>query len=186
MFATTEKSAATTQVVHRKPAGAFFRKVAGEGFFGSKESQPFFFPPVQAKLEVSHPEDPQEKEADAVAEDVMRMPEPPAAAAGEEKKEKEEAVQRAAEKEKEEEKEIQRSVIPTRAPVYGLISRQEGPGGFASNRRSEEEGPGMEVQAKAFPQRHSVDVMRSRGPPSSPDSTQHARSFEHGLSSSRG
>jgi hypothetical protein len=151
MFATAEKSAAPSQVMNRKPAGAFFRKAANENFFGTPTAQPFF----QPKLEVSHPEDAQEKEADSVAENVMRMEEPSA--------------------------DVQRSVmVSARAPVSRLISRQEGPGGFASNGPSEDEGADVHVAAKA--------IMRSRGPPSSSDATQHQhdRSFEQGLTSSRG
>ena len=182
MFSTTEKAAATTQVVQQKPAGAFFfRKADSEGFFGNKEARPFFPAAVQPKLEVSHPDDPQEKEADAVAANVMRMGEPAAAPPADEKKEE---VQR----KEEDEPAVQRApLVPTRAPVVGLISRQGGPGGFASHGRSEDEGADMEVQAKAFPYPRATSVMRSpRGPPASPDSTQHARAFEQGLSSSKG
>ena len=51
-----------------------------------KQHQHFFNPTIQTKLSVSSPDDPQEKEADAVADRVMRMAEP-APVAAEEKKE---------------------------------------------------------------------------------------------------
>ena len=139
MFSTTEKAAATTQVVQQKPAGAFFfRKADGEGFFGNKEARPFFPATVQPKLEVSHPDDPQEKEADAVAANVMRMVEPAAASPADEKKEE---VQRKEEHEP----------VVQRAPVVGLISRQGGAGGFASHGRSEDEGAGYGGSGEGLP-----------------------------------
>ena len=54
----------------------FFRKAGEESFFGGKEQPSFFNAPIQAKLSISSPDDPQEKEADAVADNVMRMPAP--------------------------------------------------------------------------------------------------------------
>ncbi len=48
-----------------------------EGFFSTKKSQvkPFFAPTsIQAKLEIGQPNDPYEREADKVADQVMRMP----------------------------------------------------------------------------------------------------------------
>ena len=80
MFSTAEKS--HTNHVNRKAQNAgttFFRKAGEESFFGAKESSSFFNSTIQPKLSVSAPDDPQEKEADAVAEHVMRMPETTAA-----------------------------------------------------------------------------------------------------------
>jgi len=80
VFSSAEKS--HTNHVNRKAQNSgttFFRKAGEESFFGSKESSSFFNPTVQAKLSVSAPDDPQEKEADAVADQVMRMPETTAA-----------------------------------------------------------------------------------------------------------
>lgn len=100
MFSKAEKSTSTTTVVHKKATeGSFFRKAGEDTFFGAKEASTFFTPPVQAKLNISSPDDPQEKEADAVAEQVMKMPEsaPQLAASTQEerldKKEEEEEIQ---------------------------------------------------------------------------------------------
>lgn len=78
---TAEKTSQPAVTQHHSAAGTFFRKAEGEGFFGPKEPNSFFgnnF--IQPKLSVSQPNDPQEKEADAVADQVMRMPEPAAGA----------------------------------------------------------------------------------------------------------
>jgi hypothetical protein len=53
---------------------SFFRKAGEEGFFGTKTQTSFFNTGVQAKLNISQPDDPLEKEADATADKVMRMP----------------------------------------------------------------------------------------------------------------
>ena len=76
MFSSAEKTNRTTTVQQKAQEQTFFRKAGEESFFGSKEQPAFFNAPVQAKLSVSSPDDPQEKEADAVADTVMRMPEP--------------------------------------------------------------------------------------------------------------
>lgn len=75
MFASAEKSShSSLQLKAQNATPAFFRK-AGEGDFLGKSDQPAFFGNViQAKLSVSSPNDPQEKEADAMADRVMRMP----------------------------------------------------------------------------------------------------------------
>ena len=68
MKATAEKaSKAPSTTVSRAANHAFFAKAGGESFFA---------PSVQAKLEVSKPDDPFEREADAMAGKVMRMPAP--------------------------------------------------------------------------------------------------------------
>ncbi len=66
------------------PSTSFFRKAGENSYFGGNQSSSFFTPPVQAKLSVSSPDDPQEKEADAVADQVMRMPEPVTSVTGKE------------------------------------------------------------------------------------------------------
>ncbi|RDC62670.1 eCIS core domain-containing protein [Adhaeribacter pallidiroseus] len=84
MFSAAEKTVKLAPAVQQKAAGnCFFKKTGEEGFFQNKqtalpENTAFFNAPVQAKLKVSSPDDPQEKEADAVADRVMRMPEPTA------------------------------------------------------------------------------------------------------------
>ena len=77
MFSSAEKTNRTTTAVQQKAQQqTFFRKAGEESFFGAKEQPAFFNTHVKAKLSVSSPDDPQEKEADAVADQVMRMPEP--------------------------------------------------------------------------------------------------------------
>lgn len=88
MVAPAGKTNKTVPVVQQKSAGnTFFRKAGGDSFFGAKESTSFFGKPIQPKLTVSTPDDPHEKEADAVADKVMRMPEPVMASPAPEKKE---------------------------------------------------------------------------------------------------
>ncbi|MBV4360535.1 eCIS core domain-containing protein [Pinibacter aurantiacus] len=73
MFSSAEKTTRNVTAVQQKEAGTtFFRKAGDDAFFGTKDASTFFGKPVQAKLNVSHPDDPQEKEADAVADKVMR------------------------------------------------------------------------------------------------------------------
>jgi hypothetical protein len=77
MFTTAEKSNATRVNRQQQNAGTtFFRKAGDDAFFGGTQESSFFSPTIQAKLSVSSPDDPQEKEADAVADQVMRMPDP--------------------------------------------------------------------------------------------------------------
>lgn len=113
MFSPAEKTNQAATVVQQKAQQqSFFRKAEEESFFGSNERPSFFNAPVQAKLAVSSPDDPQEKEADAVAETVMRMPDPVTSisASSEEKLEKKE------------EEEIQPKI---EAPAISKISRKE-------------------------------------------------------------
>lgn len=174
-----EKTHAAKPPVHTPAAqGPFFRKAGEETFFGPRPSQAFFSPPVQSKLEVSQPDDPQEKEADSVADSVMRMEEP-VAAAGEEKKE-------------------EGSPSVQRSPEAAAIHRQAGMGGFASHGRMAEEDTGFdtEVQAKAQDDRVSAFIARSaRGPPagqaksasgSDAHPAQGGMNFESSLASSKG
>ncbi|GAC1426930.1 MAG: hypothetical protein NVSMB67_30210 [Flavisolibacter sp.] len=74
MFSTGEKTKRQIATTQQKGGGAFFRKAGEEGFF-QKEHNPSFFASVQPKLTISNPNDPQEKEADEVASQVMRSPE---------------------------------------------------------------------------------------------------------------
>lgn len=156
--------------------GSFFRKAGDETFFGAQESKSFFPAAVQPKLDVSQPDDPQEKEADAVADTVMRMEAAPAdAGAGP----------------KEEEAEVQRSPLVQRVPMPALLSRQAGMGGFASHSAPEEDsGAGTEVQAKSMDTRVSAFIARSaRGPPAGQagaPNTSAPQSFEASLASSKG
>lgn len=79
MFSSAEKTTnSTVQRQQQQSQQTFFRKAGEESFFAAKESPSFFSSTIQPKLSVSSPDDPQEKEADAVADQVMRMPEPAA------------------------------------------------------------------------------------------------------------
>ncbi|PSR52324.1 hypothetical protein AHMF7605_01700 [Adhaeribacter arboris] len=121
MFSTTEKTSKSTPAIQQKAADtSFFKKTGEEGFFGRKETAKpentaFFNAPVQAKLKVSSPDDPQEKEADAVTAQVMRMPEPVVSASVEEKKEEKLA--------RREEKEVQRN--PEEPTVVPIQAKEE-------------------------------------------------------------
>ncbi len=90
MFSPALKTKKTSPAMHPATAGTtFFRKAGDESFFGARESQAFFKAPIQPKLTVRIPEDSQEKEADAVAENVMRTPDTiPASTAADAKEEK--------------------------------------------------------------------------------------------------
>lgn len=73
---TAEKAFQPTTVRQQADSGSFFRKAEEPGFFSAQESGSFFKAAgIQPKLTVSQPGDPQEQEADAVADQVMRMPE---------------------------------------------------------------------------------------------------------------
>ena len=75
MFSIAKKTNHAAPVVRQNTQQqTFFRKAEDETFFGSSKKSSFFSAPVQAKLSVSCSDDPQEKEADAVAEKVLRMP----------------------------------------------------------------------------------------------------------------
>ncbi|HYE53588.1 MAG TPA: DUF4157 domain-containing protein, partial [Chitinophagaceae bacterium] len=83
----------STRVQHVARKSSFFGKDGGEpSFFSAASQSKGFFgahgTSIQAKLNVSKPEDPQEKEADQVAEKVMTMPQPAAATTGKQDEEK--------------------------------------------------------------------------------------------------
>lgn len=89
MFTSAEKILKPSQISKKQNSeGTFFRK-AGDAFAdGEHEADPpFFKPAVLAKLSVSRPDDPQEREADIMADQVMRMPDQaPAISQNEEEK----------------------------------------------------------------------------------------------------
>jgi hypothetical protein len=80
MFSKAEKT--NTVIINRSQQNGgqvFFRKADEESLSGEQSQSAFFTSSsIQAKLTVSKPDDPQEKEADTVAATVMRMPEPEA------------------------------------------------------------------------------------------------------------
>ena len=114
MFSTAEKTNQPATVVQQKAQQqSFFRKAEEESFFGGNERPSFFNAPIQSKLAVSSPDDPQEKEADAVAETVMRMPDPASTSISASSEEK---------LDKKEEEEIKPKI---ETPVFRKISRKE-------------------------------------------------------------
>ena len=182
MFSSAEKSKNTTVQRQQQPPQTFFRKAGEESFFGAKESSSFFSSPLQAKLTVSSPDDPQEREADAVADRVMRMPESaPAIPQQEEekiqKKEEEENEDRVQAKLNAPEISVQRKCAECEkdeevsAKLYNAVSRMQ------DEDRGEEEA----IQTKRISA--NTLIMRSeRGPPANSSNT----SFEQSLSSSKG
>lgn len=192
MFTSAEKT--TNVTVHRQqqqPVQTFFRKAGEETFFGAKENASFFGSPIQAKLSVSSPDDPQEKEADAVADQVMRMPEPAAAPAQKEeekiqaKEEKEElqaklqtpaiAVQRKCEACEKEDK--------VQTKLYRMIQRSEDSSISFADDAAGETTADYNINRKELAL-HSSDIIQcsGRGPPAgSPQAN-----FESSLSSSKG
>ena len=97
MFTSADKVSKHVTTAQRQSAEPFFARKQASSFFGNSSHSSF----IQPKLNVSHPEDAQEKEADQMAHKVMTMPETTSVAPAAEQKEE---VQRAAE-----EKEVQRS-----------------------------------------------------------------------------
>ncbi|MEQ1675993.1 MAG: DUF4157 domain-containing protein [Chitinophagaceae bacterium] len=191
MFSTAEKTNNHAPAIQRKAGQAtFFRKAGEESFFGAKEPTSFFAPKsVQAKLSVSSPDDPQEKEADAMADQVMRMSEPTAAPAQKEeekpqrKEEEPDKVQAKPDtglanriqcKEKEEE--------PVQAKLFRKIQRSEETSGEASCCEADAaSGSDTHVNRKNISIHRSDVIQRSgRGPPTS------SIPFEQSLSSSKG
>ena len=205
MFSTAEKTRnVSVQRQQQTQQPAFFRKAGEEHFFGSPQSSSFFSPVIQAKLSVSSPDDPQEKEADAIAEQVMRMPEPAAAPAQnedekvqkkEEVKEKEESIQAKQEEQKEEvQAKLQAPVVSiqrkcegcekeekAQAKLYRMIQRSED--SAISFDDAGESSADYNINRKELGL-HGSDVIQcsGRGPPASSPQV----SFESHLSSTKG
>lgn len=73
----SEKTTKTTAPAVYTPASQNkLQRRPGEGFFDRQGGSAFFKSPIQAKLSVNTPGDAHEQEADAVADKVMRMPQP--------------------------------------------------------------------------------------------------------------
>jgi hypothetical protein len=208
MFSTAEKTVRPAALQRQQNAGthSFFRKAGEESFFGSTENKSFFHASVQPKLQVSHPDDPQEKEADAVADQVMRMED--SAGAHTVAKTNAETVHRSKEEtgqenDQQEDKDVHRSAITpgnvqiiqrqaisekkdneVQAKSCNMISRQAGAGGFITPNNPESEN-GTAVQAKLSCTHHSLArVMNDRTPLQ--QSVSGTTSFEHSLSSTKG
>lgn len=147
MHTSADKTAPHSSHLHNQQLAqqpSFLQRKEEAPFFGQKQSQPFFGPAfVQPKLSIGAPDDKYEKEADAVADRVMTMPETPVAPAA---MRKEDEIQRM---EEEDADEVQAKLMP---------------GAFIQ--RSEDEGEAEEaeesVQAKlepgAFIQRQEVEA----------------------------
>jgi hypothetical protein len=104
MFTSADKVSKHVTAVQKQSAHPFFARKNADGFFSGsdKATSPASF--IQPQLNVSHPDDPQEKEADHMANKVMTMPESaPVATASEHKDEM---------SRKEEEHEVQRMEMP--------------------------------------------------------------------------
>ena len=178
-----------TPVQRQADQSPFFSRKEDAGFFGDKKN---FFPSatIQAKLSVSSPDDPQEKEADAMADKVMRMPEPAAAPAAKEeeklqkKEKKEESIQAKPEShpvlvqakcdscEKDDK---------AQAKLFRMIQRSEDPSSSSMDMADGDSGSDHTIDRKHISLHHSDVVQRSgRGPPA--DSIP----FDHSLSSSKG
>ena len=169
MFTKAEK-AVTHHNPANKPAGMTFFRKAGEETFASKIASTIFFnPSIQTKINVSKPDDPQEKEADEVAHRVMTMPEQSVALSTS-------GVQEIGRKEDKEEE----VVIPGNSPSIQRMAedeREEKSSAATEVQRSDEEEKQLdravedeeEVKTQRSPQPdHSVTtIYRSgRGPPS--------------------
>jgi hypothetical protein len=211
MFSTADKATKNVSTVQRQSAQPFFaRKNADPFFAGSEKAQPSSF--IQPKLNVSHPDDPQEKEADQMAHKVMTMPEstPVAAAPAEQKEEvqrkegEEQEVQRSAdgkeEKEvqrAEEEKEVNRQEEKEEKSVQRAAEKQEekvqtklfaGAVNRSNSSFVQAKCDSCEEKKKIDRKIHSIPfsytVQRSsRGPP---ENHEQQGSFESNLQSSRG
>jgi hypothetical protein len=192
VFTSAEKTTnGTVQRQQQQPVQTFFRKAGEETFFGAKESSSFFSSPIQAKLTVSSPDDPQEKEADAVADQVMRMPEPAAAPAQKE----EEKIQAKEEKEELQAKlqtpaiAVQRKCAAcgkedkVQTKLYRMIQRSEDSSISFADDAAGETTADYNINRKELAL-HSSDIIQcsGRGPPAGSPQAK----FESSLSSSKG
>jgi len=195
MFSAAEKTSHYATAVQQKTAAqTFFRKAGEESFFGAKEKSSFFGNPIQTKLSVSSPDDPQEKEADAVAEQVMRMPDPATPI----REEKQEKLQREEMKEEKKEKEkVQPKLMAGDIPIhrkceaceneekaqakpFRMIQRSEDASSTVDI-AEEETHADRKIDRKHISLYHSDVIQRSgRGPPGG------FMQFEQSLSSSKG
>lgn len=193
MFSSAEKTTnVTVQRQQQQSQQSFFRKAGEESFFAAKESPSFFSSTVQAKLSVSSPDDPQEKEADAVADQVMRMPEPAAV-----NEQKDEQLQKKEIGEKEEVQaklqtpsvSVQRKCAgceqedKVQSKLFRMIQRSEESNASFADDAGAESASDYNINRKEL-SIHGSDVIQcsGRGPPA--NSIQ--ASFEQNLSSSKG
>ena len=192
MFASPESTTKSTSIA-RKQADtnvAFFRKADDPGFFTEKSTGTFFGSAVQTKLNISQPDDPYEKEADQVAERVMRMPETASHIEGGDTGE--EKVQLKEEGDEEIQPKLQIPQISSvqckedeenlQAKFYNSLQRRDYEGNNEFNDNfNEVSGEQYSINRKSISLFQSNVIQRSgRGPP------QTTSSFEHTLNSSNG
>ncbi len=185
MNSTVTKTTKTSPAIQPKAAGTpFFRKAGEESFFGTKGSPSFFKAPVQAKLTVSTPDDPQEKEADAVADKVMRMPDTVSVQMQDDKLQRKEEEAVHAKPEQHDGQTIQakkEAQVGIRASCLGAVQRSAEKKGDREMLLSGEDHGGYMVSRKNTSLYHS-DILRQsgRGPPAA------SIPFEQTLASSKG
>ncbi len=192
----TSKPASTVKATADKTS--FFRKAGEESFFNTKANGSFFGSSVQAKLNISQPNDPLEKEADETADKVMRMPDAAAPSVTTEKKEEE--LQRKEEPEQEEmiqpkmmvnasgsllmrseeEGEKEETVQP-KLYSTGLMRKEADEEEEAVQRKEEEQEETVQRFADSSCCSSSVLQRKERGPP-----TAHTSSFTSQLQQSKG
>lgn len=191
MSTVADKITRTAGPVQRQAdQSSFFSRKEDAGFFGDKKN---FFPAatIQAKLSVSSPDDPQEKEADAMADQVMRMTEPASAPAAKE----EEKLQKKEEKKEEPlHAKLESSPVTVQtkcescekenkaqAKLFRMIQRSEDVSSSSMDMADGESGSDYTIDRKNISLHHSDVVQRSgRGPPTG------SIPFDHSLSSSKG
>lgn len=192
MSTVADKTTRSATTVHQQDVQSpFFNRKEDGGFFGNKEG---FFPSakIQAKLSVSSPDDPQEKEADAMADQVMRMAEPAAAPAAKEeeklrKKEEENNGESVLAKPGSKPVLVQAKCKScekdekAQAKLFRMIQRSEEFSSSSMEMSDGDAGSDYSINRKNISLHHSDIVQRSgRGPPQS------SIPFEQSLSSSKG
>ena len=185
--ANVARQTATQETFFRKAdqQAGFFGGTQESAFFGGEQSQFFSATPVQPKLSVSSPDDPYEKEADAVAEKVMRMPEPVAAVPVERREE-----EQLARKENDalaDIKPVQEApaITPLQRKCAACAEEYKGVPSELSTQVQRQVSSGYDedapdIQAKFVPQRHAIQ-RKGRDPPATPHT-----GFETSLSASKG
>ena len=190
MFTSAEKTSKPASAVKASAdKTSFFRKAGEEGFFAGKESSSFFSSAIQTKLSVSSPDDPQEREADAVANQVMRMPEPAPVSAQKEEEKIQKKEEELPEAEQSSSVNVQRMCASceqkqqVHTKLFRLIQRSEKANSSFADDAVTESANDYNINRKELAL-HSSDVIQcsGRGPPASSPRA----SFESSLSSSKG
>lgn len=134
----------------QKGGTAFFRKAGEETLSVQQQSNQFFSPAIQPKLTVSSPDDPQEKEADRMADKVMRMTEQVSAQPGQEKEEK---LQKKESPDNKEEETIQKQEEELQTKPESLVLQRKCAGCEQEEKqvqRKEADKENEEIHAKHF------------------------------------